>query len=86
MKVYSSSFFKHLKSASEKLLIETYFDMSVTNFLQVNALQENDDEFETFFHGLGNKVNMVLFMIYAVLLTVIGIYYHMKIYRNQDNF
>ena len=68
------------------MLIETYFDMSVACFLQVDALNENNDDFETFFDGLGNKINMAVFMIYSLLLTVIGIYYHVKIYRNQDDF
>ena len=82
MYVYNRSLYKNFKNLSEKLFIENFFDMSVAISLHLDALSRNNYEFKQFFKGLGNWVNSVLFMIYALMLSLTGVYYHVMISRN----
>jgi len=78
---YSQSKYDNLKTASQKLLIESYFDIYIANLVNLVGYYRYNQDFKGFFQGFGNQLNSVLCIVYSALLTVFGLYYHVRIYK-----
>ena len=57
IKVYQTSLISHLCEVSEKLFIESYFELCVAIFINLQAVFMNNDVFIQFFLGYGNEIN-----------------------------
>jgi hypothetical protein len=83
---YQNSLYINFFQTSQKLLIESYFEMSLATGVNIVAISRNDDEFKEFFKGFGNWLNSITFFIFCILLPLFTFYYHIRITRNQHMF
>jgi len=83
---YSQSKYDDLKSATQKLLIESFFDIYIANLVNLVGYYRYSQDFKGFFEGFGNQLNSALCIFHSVLLTVFGFYYHVRIHYNKDDF
>jgi len=86
VKSYESSLLSNFMSVSQKMLIESYFDMNVANAVSIVGIHRHKNEFKQFFTGPSNILNSCLVVIYCLLLSLFGIYYHVRIHFNQHMF
>ena len=70
MYVYRDDYWNEVKSGSQKLFLESYFDLSSATLIGLVGLAEckNTKDFIGFFHGFSNILNSVLTMFLIVAL------------------
>jgi hypothetical protein len=56
--------------------------MCIATFVNLVGLYRNSKDFKTFFEGFGNQINSILLVGYVILLSTLGIYIHVRIYKD----